>query len=134
LNRAARWPKTANPRRLAVYLLAMWKLFRHPKTPRAARWLAVAVVAYAVSPIDLIPDFIPVLGLLDDLILIPLGVALVVRLTPPPLWQACLAEAEARAERLPRLMWGAVAIVAVWLVVGVSLVAWIVARMDGSSG
>ena len=49
-------------RRIRVYLLALWKLFRHPETPRAARWIAIAVIAYAVSPIDLIPDFIPVLG------------------------------------------------------------------------
>ena len=100
--------------RLGVYLLALWKLFKHPQTPRAAKWVAVAVIAYAVSPIDLIPDFIPVLGQLDDLILLPLGVALAVRLTPQPLWQAMLAEAEASKDRLPRLWWGMLLIGAVW--------------------
>ena len=113
----------ANPARLATYLLALWKLFKHPDTPRGVRWLAVAVLAYAVSPIDLIPDFIPVLGLLDDAVLIPLGVALVVHLTPPHLWQARLAEAEAGAGSLPRLMWGAVAIVVLWAVL-LSLLAY----------
>jgi len=103
--------------RLGVYLMALWKLFKHPQTPRAARWTAVAVLAYALSPIDLIPDFIPVLGLLDDLILVPLGVALVVRLTPPALWQACMREAEAGAGNLPKLVWGAVLVIAAWLLV-----------------
>ena len=77
--------KAANAARLGTYLLALWKLFKHPQTPRAARWTAIAVLAYALSPIDLIPDFIPVLGMLDDIVLIPLGLALVVRLTPPEL-------------------------------------------------
>lgn len=105
----------ANRARLAVYLLALWKLFKHPDTPRAPKLVAIAVIAYAVSPIDLIPDFIPVLGMLDELILLPLGVALAVKLTPEPLWRARLAEAEAGAEKLPRLLWGALAIVALWL-------------------
>jgi len=122
----------SNPARLATYLLALWKLFKHPQTPRSVRWLAVAVLAYAVSPIDLIPDFIPVIGLLDDLVLVPLGLALVVRLAPAPLWQACLAEAEAGAGQLPRLMWGAVAIVVVWALLLVLFVVWLVSVLKGS--
>ena len=110
-------------RRLRVYLLALWKLFRHPETPRAARWVAIAVLAYAVSPIDLIPDFIPVLGQLDDVIIVPLGIALAVRLTPKPLWEALLQEAERSAENLPPLVWGAVAVVVVWILM-IALVAW----------
>jgi len=110
-------------RRIRVYLLALWKLFRHPETPRAARWIAIAVIAYAVSPIDLIPDFIPVLGQLDDLILIPLGIALVVRLTPKPLWAALLQEAKASPDPLPRLIWGALAVIAFWLVL-IALAFW----------
>ena len=102
--------------RIGVHLLALWKLFRHPQTPRAAKLVAIAVLAYAVSPIDLIPDFIPVLGLLDDLVLIPLGVALVVRLTPGPLWEARLREAEASSDALPRLWWGALGVLLVWAV------------------
>jgi uncharacterized membrane protein YkvA (DUF1232 family) len=112
-------------RRIRVYLLALWKLFRHPETPRAARWIAIAVIAYAVSPIDLIPDFIPVLGQLDDLILIPLGIALAVRLTPKPLWEALLQEAERSAENLPPLVWGAVAVVVVWaILIALAIWAW----------
>ena len=108
---------------LRVYLIALWKLARHPQTPRAAKWVAFAVIAYAVSPIDLIPDFIPVLGLLDDLVLIPLGVALVVRLTPRPLWDDLLAQARASTDKLPSLWWGAAVIALVW-VAAVALTAW----------
>jgi hypothetical protein len=68
-----------------------------------------------------------VLGLLDDLILIPLGVALVVRLTPRPLWEARLLEARAAAQQLPRLWWGALFVVAVWLALFAWLV-WLIAR------
>src|SRR3954471_19276249 len=108
MKRIARLFKAANPARLGVYLVALWKLFKHPETPRPVRWLAIGVLAYAVSPIDLIPDFIPVLGLLDDLVLVPLGVALVVKLAPAELWQQCIREAEAGGDALPRLIWGAI--------------------------
>ena len=110
--------------RIRVYLIALWKLFRHPETPRSARWVAIAVIAYAVSPIDLIPDFIPVLGQLDDLIIVPLGIALVVRLTPKPLWESLLREAEVSKAKLPRLWWGAVAVVLVWVGL-IALAAWV---------
>ncbi len=112
---------------LRVHLMALWKLARHPQTPRSAKWVAFAVIAYAVSPIDLIPDFIPVIGLLDDVVLIPLGVALVVRLTPQPLWNELLAQARASSEKLPSLWWGAAAIAAVWVAV-VALAGWAALR------
>ncbi|TLS69257.1 DUF1232 domain-containing protein [Mariprofundus erugo] len=63
-------------------------------TPLAARILIALLVAYALSPIDLIPDFIPVIGLLDDLIILPLGVALVIRMIPDQVWQQCLQQAD----------------------------------------
>ncbi len=119
----------ANRARLAVYLLALWKLFKHPDTPRAPKLVAMAVLAYALSPIDLIPDFIPVLGMLDDLILLPLGIALAVRLTPNALWQARLREAEAGREQLPKLLWGAVAIVALWMLMLGLLLWWLWDRL-----
>jgi uncharacterized membrane protein YkvA (DUF1232 family) len=117
--------KFATTKRLSIYLFALWKLFKHPDTPPAAKWVAIAVVAYAVSPIDLIPDFIPVLGLLDELILVPLGVALVIRLTPKPLWESLLREAEAHPQRVPRLWWGAAAIVVVWLLMLAGAAWWL---------
>jgi uncharacterized membrane protein YkvA (DUF1232 family) len=125
----SRWIKLirrANTARLATHLVALWKLFKHPDTPRPAKWVAVAVLAYALSPIDLIPDFIPVLGLLDDVVLLPLGIALAVKLTPSHLWQARLAEAEVGAGQLPRLVWGAVAIMAVWVLIAGVLTWWFV--------
>jgi uncharacterized membrane protein YkvA (DUF1232 family) len=106
----------ANKARLATRLLALWKLVRHRDTPRAPKLIALLVLAYALSPIDLIPDFIPVIGLLDDIILVPMGIALAVRLTPPHLWQARMAEAEASADKLPKLWWGVLLIALIWLV------------------
>lgn len=129
-NRLGKLFGAANRARLATYLLALWKLFTHPQTPRAAKLVAIAVLAYAVSPIDLIPDFIPVLGLLDEVVLVPLGIALVVKLTPRPLWEARLREAEAGQDKLPRLLWGAVVVVLVWLLV-LGLAGWGVARWLG---
>lgn len=127
MRRLTKFIKFANGARLATLLLALWKLFKHPDTPWAPKLVAITVLAYALSPIDLVPDFIPVLGMLDDVVLVPLGVALAVRLTPAPLWQARLAEAEAQADKLPRLLWGgAVAIVLLWLLLlgGISWWLW----------
>lgn len=124
--------RTANAARLATYLIALWKLFKHPQAPRAAKLVAIAVLAYVVSPIDLIPDFIPILGQLDELVVIPLGIALVSRLTPGPFWQARLAEAEVSREKLPRLWWGALVIVAVWLLLFVLFVWWLLSLVVGA--
>ena len=124
MNLYQRLLKRVGAAQIGVHLLALWKLFKHPKTPRAAKAVAIAVIAYAVSPIDLIPDFIPVLGLLDDLILIPLGVALVVRLTPKPLWEARLREARLAGGALPRLWWGALAVLVIWAALLGGLVWW----------
>ena len=111
----SRWLRWLNLANLRQQLLALWVLFRHPQTPWPPKAVAVAVLAYVVSPIDLIPDFIPILGQLDDLLLLPLGVALAVKLTPPALWQHCLAQAQAGAVKLPRWIWGAVGIAGIWL-------------------
>lgn len=72
-------------RRIKQDVVAIWLAARDPRTPWMAKVLALLVAAYAVSPIDLIPDFIPVLGYLDDLIIVPLGILLVVRLIPADL-------------------------------------------------
>jgi endonuclease YncB( thermonuclease family)/uncharacterized membrane protein YkvA (DUF1232 family) len=115
VKRLRRLWRRVGPARLGTLLLALWKLARHPTTPWYCKAVAAAVVAYAVSPIDLVPDFIPLLGQLDDLVLIPLGLALAVRLAPPAVWQACLRAARAQAGRVPRLLWGAVAVVVLWV-------------------
>ena len=72
----------AQARQLKKHTLTVYFAARDPRTPLFVRMLALLVAAYAVSPIDLIPDFIPIIGYLDDLLLVPLGVALVLRLTP----------------------------------------------------
>ena len=79
--------------------LALWYAMRHPRTPLAAKVIAAIVVAYAVSPIDLIPDFIPVLGLLDDLVLLPLGIWLCLKLLPADVMAECREKARESVER-----------------------------------
>jgi len=111
-------------RRLKRDVHAVWLAARHPATPRTAKLLALAVAAYALSPIDLIPDFIPVLGYLDDLILVPLGILLVTRMVPPAVMAECRARAEAAAQR-PRSFGGAAVIVALWLAAAALLLWWL---------
>ena len=88
LDRWRAWAGNLKRQTVALYLAA-----RDPRTPWYAKALGVCLVAYAASPIDLVPDFIPVLGYLDDLILLPLGIALMVRLVPPAVWAECLGRA-----------------------------------------
>ncbi len=103
------WAKSLERQTLAAYFAA-----RDPRTPWPVRLLAMFVAAYALSPIDLIPDFIPVLGYLDDLLLVPLGIALVVRLVPAEV-MADARERAAVAAGKPASPAMAVAILAVWL-------------------
>lgn len=99
--------------RLAVEAHAAWLAARDPRVPMLARFLAIAVAAYALSPIDLIPDFIPVLGWLDDLIIVPLGLWAVRRLIPGPLWHELHAAAETASER-PSSRAGLAVILLLW--------------------
>lgn len=103
--------------------MALYFAARDPRTPLAAKVLAAVVVAYALSPIDLIPDFIPVIGLLDDLVLLPLGIALVLRLIPPEVMAEGRAKAAA-ALALPKNTTAAVVIVLLWLVAVALLGSW----------
>jgi uncharacterized membrane protein YkvA (DUF1232 family) len=116
----------SNKARLFHYLTALWFLLKDPRTPLAAKLVAGIVVAYALSPIDLIPDFIPVLGLLDDIILVPLGVALAVKLVPGPLWQEMQQKAEGFQGRLPKMMWGLLIVVAIWISLLAVFMYWLV--------
>ena len=103
---------------------ALYLAGRDPRVPWYAKALAAFVAAYALSPIDLIPDFIPVIGYLDDLILLPLGILLVVRLIPPEILAEHRATAAA-ARPVSRL--AAVVVVCLWVALAV-LVAWLVYR------
>ena len=93
--------------------LAVWLAARDPRVPWYVKALCAAIAAYALSPIDLIPDFIPVLGYLDDLILLPLAIMLVVRLLPAELMAEFRATAESRVER-PVSRVAAAVIIALW--------------------
>lgn len=97
-----------------------------PRTPWPAKALAGLIVAYALSPIDLIPDFIPVLGLLDEMILLPLLIVLVLRLIPAPVLVDCRERVEMPGNRLPSwLRWsGLTLIVALWLVMAMVFARW----------
>jgi uncharacterized membrane protein YkvA (DUF1232 family) len=104
---------------------ALYLACQDPRTPWYAKLIAAAVAAYAFSPIDLIPDFVPVLGYLDDLILIPAGILLAIRLIPAPVLAAGRKEAEAAAVR-PSSQLAAAVVVGVWiLVTAVSATCWL---------
>jgi uncharacterized membrane protein YkvA (DUF1232 family) len=94
--------------------LALWYAARDQRTPWYARLLAVVVAAYALSPVDLIPDFVPVLGYLDDLILIPAGIALTLRLIPPEIMAASRAKADSALVK-PNPWWMTMLIILVWV-------------------
>lgn len=100
-------------RQLKQDVVALWIAARDPRVPWQAKALAGAVAAYALSPIDLIPDFIPILGLVDDLLIIPAGIWLVLRMIPPELMAEFRAEAGKRAR--PRSMVAAAVIAALWI-------------------
>jgi uncharacterized membrane protein YkvA (DUF1232 family) len=104
---------------------AAWLATRDPRCPRAARAVGLLVAAYAFSPIDLIPDFIPVLGLLDDALLIPAGLWLFRRLLPPGLIEEHRAAAALTADR-PRSQLGLILVLAAWA--AAALVTWLALR------
>lgn len=122
LERLKRWTRLAKRDAHALYLAS-----RDPRVPWHVKALAAIVAGYAVSPIDLIPDFIPVLGLVDDAILVPLGFYLVFRLIPPEI----LAEHRARADAAPPASAGRRAvfvILGIWTV-GLGLSVWLAYRL-----
>ncbi|MCX7893003.1 MAG: YkvA family protein [Burkholderiales bacterium] len=105
--------------------LALYLAVRDPRTPWYAKLLGVVIVAYALSPVDLIPDFIPVIGYLDDLVLVPLGIALLLRLVDPEVMaEARLAAAEAVGKAKRTALWAAAVVVAIWLLVAWAAVRW----------
>lgn len=109
-------------------MTALWLAGRDPKVPVLAKVVALAVAGYALSPIDLIPDFIPVLGYLDDLLVIPLGIALTVKLIPVPVMARLRREAEAHGAP-PVSKIAAVLFVATWIAIGL-YVTWLLLAYD----
>ncbi|KAF3888478.1 MULTISPECIES: YkvA family protein [Nostocales] len=105
----------------AVYLAS-----KDPRTPWYAKVLAVIIVAYAFSPLDLIPDPIPLLGYLDDLIIIPLGIWLVLKLIPPSVLSECRERAEIEKLQGKPTNWiAAIFIVVIWLLLGIAIAIWL---------
>jgi uncharacterized membrane protein YkvA (DUF1232 family) len=112
-------------RELKREVFALFLASKHPRTPWYAKVLLVAIVAYAVSPIDLIPDFLPVIGLLDDVILLPLGIALALKMIPRAVIEECrarVATSELEHSRLGRF--GAMAIGAIWVALLALVIVW----------
>jgi len=110
---------------LALYLAA-----RDPRTPWHARVVVAAVAAYALSPIDLIPDFIPVLGYLDDLVLVPLGIVAAIRMIPPHVLAEC--RERARNESLHETSAGriaAIVVIGIWLILAALCARWVLSRI-----
>lgn len=107
-------------------IFALYFAARHPQTPWYAKLLIVVVVAYAFSPIDLIPDFIPILGYLDDLVLLPMGIALAIKMIPEQVLPECRMQAKELSNKKRPVNWVAGAVILfIWLVTGTLLGLWI---------
>jgi uncharacterized membrane protein YkvA (DUF1232 family) len=118
------WKQRARQLKKETY--AIYIACKDPRVPWYARLFAGFVVAYAFSPIDLIPDVIPILGYLDDLVLVPLGIILVLKMIPPAVLGECRDKAEAAMNQgKPTSRIAAIAIVAIWLLLGIVAVIWV---------
>ena len=119
------WKQRA--RQLKTETYALYLAYKDPRTPWYARLFAALVVGYAFSPIDLVPDFIPVLGYLDDLILVPLGAALALKMIPPVVIAESREKArEVMSEGKPTSWAAATVIIALWLLLAAMTIALIV--------
>lgn len=118
-------------RHLKAETFALYFAARDPRTPWYAKLLVAGIVAYALSPIDLIPDLVPVFGYLDDLILIPAGIAFAIRLIPRPVMADCRERARKAMENRKPVSWIAGAlIVFIWLALAALCIIWIYAIMS----
>jgi uncharacterized membrane protein YkvA (DUF1232 family) len=118
--RLRQWARTLKRDVIALYLATC-----DPRVPWYAKAAAACVAAYALSPIDLIPDFIPVLGYLDELVVLPLGILLAVKLVPREIMAELRAEAEGRRDKRPVSRVGAAVIIGVWLVAVLATAYWL---------
>ena len=114
------WARTLRRDVLTLYLAA-----RDPRVPWYAKAVAACVAVYALSPIDLIPDFIPILGYLDDLVIVPLGIWLAIRLIPPFVLEELRQAALARYQQRPKNWVGAAIILVLWGLAGGAVVWWL---------
>ena len=122
-------------KRIKSKTYALYLACRDPRTPWYAKLFVALIVAYALSPVDLIPDFIPVLGYLDDLILLPLGIALAVRMIPKTVMEECSAKAESTLSAGTRKNWIAGGIIIVlWISVVAVVVITVVRKIGARNG
>lgn len=122
LNSLERWRHRARQLRAETY--ALYLAYRDPRVPWYVKLLAACVVSYAFSPIDLIPDFIPVLGYLDDLVLVPIGIALVVKMIPESVLIECRQKAQEMMAKDKPTNWAAGAIIIlIWLLLAIMAIA-----------
>ncbi|MFM9847466.1 MAG: YkvA family protein [Hyphomicrobiaceae bacterium] len=119
MGRLRHWARVIRRDAVALYFAA-----RDPRVPWLAKFLAIMIAAYALSPIDLIPDFIPVLGFIDEVILLPLAIAGVARFIPPAIMDEHRARAEALATR-PVSRSAAVVVFAVWIIAATLVARWL---------
>ena len=110
----ASWKGRAKELKREVY--ALYLAYRDPRTPWYAKALAAIILGYALSPIDLIPDFIPLLGYLDDLVIVPAGIALLIKLIPPEVLQECRERAQAAPKEKMKNWVAGVIIVLIWAI------------------
>lgn len=123
-----KWKQSA--RNLKKENWALFLAYKDPRTPWYAKLFTGLVVAYAFSPIDLIPDFIPVLGYLDDLVLVPLGVAAAIKMIPPEVMAECRDKAQMEMEKGKPVNWiVAAVIILVWVGLAVLCVRWVWGRV-----
>ncbi len=107
---------------LKHYLYALYLAYHHKDVPIVAKIIAIIVVSYALSPIDLIPDFIPIIGYLDDFILLPLGIVLAIKLIPEEIWSDCKNEAhQSTLKSLPHSKTAAFVVIIIWIIMVILL-------------
>lgn len=121
------WKKAVKTLKRETYTLYL--ISKHPQVKWWVKLLAILVVSYLINPIDLIPDFIPILGYLDDLILVPLGILLVIKLTPPAIIENCRKQATQEIDS-PLSPWVTAIIIIIWLILGIFLVFWLKSRLS----
>ena len=123
-----RWHNWAAGLKLQTY--ASYLAYKNPRVPWYAKVFGALVIAYAFSPVDLIPDFIPILGYLDDLILIPIGIAIAVRMIPKDIMQECLCIAQSELSKEKRKNWPAgIIVIFIWVFAGALIVTAVLRKM-----
>ena len=120
MNKLKKWATSLKNNVYALYLVSI-----DNRVPKIIKLLIAMIVAYALSPIDLIPDFIPVLGYIDDLILLPLGIWLLIRFVPENVWNECQALAKEQKLEIPQSNLALIAIITTWVIVMTIFILWL---------